>query len=228
MFPSKFRPVQFPAARPPSLEKLDPSDAAAGVALAEAILGAVMVALVILLVTPPFLRQMGLTRRTASQEAVEAAVSRDLSWLSNYAKIWRMSSGPYTATAAQVGLAADPTRSSIARYSPPTSGTPPVCPNNLISQFLTQAASANALTLVPARPYDIPTTTGTAQPITITDPAAATVVLNRTITFADASTANPEDLNSFLVQYSVTNPPGLAFNRTTRIIVEAAAWCPAT
>jgi hypothetical protein len=200
----------------------------AGIAIAEAILGAVLVALVILLVTPAFVRQMGLSRRTAGQEAVEAAVTRDLSWLRNYARIWKMASGPFSATAAQVDLPANPTPSSYARYTPPTSGDPLTCPSDLISQFIAKAASADAQGLVPARPYAIPTTSGISQDIPIADPAASDYTLARTITFNAATSANPENQNFFLVRYVVssTRNQGLAFNRTAVVNVEASAWCP--
>lgn len=186
----------------------------AGLTLLEVLLASVIGAVGISLIAPVFVGQLQQMRRIAAQEVIEAEVSRDLNWIKQYSKYWRLNSGPYNITAAQTGQT-DANASYVVRshisYRPFTAAQ--CTAGGLVAQFLTDA---NGVTITPPRLNTI--ATGTT---TIGLPAeAGTYTLSRTITVvAD---------NRFRVDYAVnTNGnPGLSFTRSALVLVPAAGTCP--
>jgi hypothetical protein len=184
----------------------------------EVLLAAVIGALGISLIAPVFVGQLPQMRRIAAQEVIEAEVSRDLNWIKQYSKYWRLNSGPYNLTAAQTGQT-DANASYVVRshisYRPFTSAQ--CTAGGFVSQFLTDAGS---VTITPARPNAIPTTTTNAS-TTITLPAeAAGYTLTRTLTVLGN--------NRLQVDYAVNanGNPTLSFQRSALILLPATTSCP--
>jgi len=61
----------------------------------EVLVGVVLAAGVVSVLVPGLMRQMALGEQSNRLTAVEAAVSSDLDWFNNYARIWRLKTGSY-------------------------------------------------------------------------------------------------------------------------------------
>jgi hypothetical protein len=186
----------------------------------EVLLGTVIIGLVLGATSSMFTRQSSFDRRTQALDAIDAEVSRDLSWLKSYARFWEMSSGPYNLTAAQTG-AASFTTSSFLNYEP----TADDCAAGTLAQSFINMAASDAVTPIGTspnqlvRPNPIPTSSGVAQSITL--PAVASAyALTRTINFTGLA-------NRIRVVYAISGSDAaqLPYPREASILVQAEAWC---
>lgn len=186
----------------------------------EVLVGAVIVGVVFGSLSSIFNRQISFDQRTAALDAIDAAVSRDLTWLKSYARFWEMNSGPYNLTATQTG-ASSFTTSSYLSYEPSDAD----CDGGTLAQtFINKAAGADVTPIGTSpnqlvRPNAIPTTSGTAQAISL--PAVASAyTLNRTINYTGLT-------NRIRVVYAVSGSDAaqLPYPREASVLLQAEAWC---
>jgi hypothetical protein len=205
--------------------------------MVEILLGTTILAAVLLAVSSLFNNQYTYTKRTSNLDLIDAAVATDLNWIRGYAKFWELAAGPYNLTFAQTGAdfstytnssgvpltAADPIINSSFLVYTPTSDD---CDFGTLTQsFITMAGSTAAASIGGSsnpivRPNPIPSTSGTAQAISLPASAAATYSLARTINFAGLT-------NRIRVVYSLTgaDAASLPYPREASILLEAAPWC---
>jgi hypothetical protein len=161
--------------------------------------------------------------------AVEAVVSSDLNWFSNYARVWKLKSGSYSVTNAVTKTTSPFTLAGAATYEPPEAECKRAADSasGLAKKLLDDGAdlrrtsTASALkTYYPPNPLTSPTT------IKVTSGGVTGLNVIRTVTpvgnmirvfykldFADA--AAKADLRN----------NGLNFSREAAFLVEASAWC---
>lgn len=177
-------------------------------------------------------RQWTTTSDTDVLDRVENEVARDLGWLKSYAKFWRMTSGPYNLSCAQVDLSGSCdsfiVSSTSTEYNPDPNGT--TCPNpggvpSVANTALASAfvSAANTVTLNPRRPFAVAVgnTTlvsgGNADSGRPRLPAGTSLVRNITL-----------GTKLIYVSYSFTggNAGSYRFRRVAALHPEAASWCP--
>lgn len=182
----------------------------AGFTILEALVAVLIASSAIALVVPTFIRQLQAGSEASNLSQVEAVVSRDLDWISDYARWWRLRSGPYniTATIAQLPSGVAYTTSPEVVYLPPADRC---AAGTLANGF--QAALASVATN-PARPYAIDATST----------AAATLATLNGITVQRSLTPSGSTLR---VAYSLAGEPAasLRFLRQASVLIEASAWC---
>jgi len=181
--------------------------ASAGITMLEVLVAVVISSSAITFLVPALLRQVGVSAEADRLTKVEAVVSRDLDYITDYARYWKLLSGPYnlsnTITITNTPYLMIPQ----VEYAPPANR----CANGtLAAGFLDDLAS---VTTTPARPYAIPAA-GVAQSL----PVSTDLEVSRTIT---------NQGSRIHVSYSLTGSKaeGLRFFRQASVLIEAAAWC---
>jgi len=172
-----------------------------GFTLVEVLVSAVILAVGLI----PIIQASNITiasmRSDAASTEVDALVSRDLNWISWYAKAWNCTTGSYATCTTQ-------TQSGILRYN-----SAQAC-STLAANFLT-AASAFAVGVgVPPRPFPVPAAAGVAQVL------QAVEGVNITRTIALSASPRPERLE---VTYTYPGPP--AIQRSSSVLIQAGGWC---
>jgi len=180
--------------------------ASAGITILEVLVAVVIASSAITFLIPALLRQVGVSAETDRLTKVEAVVSRDLDYISDYARYWLLRSGPYN-------LSTTITKTSNWIMAPQVEYEPPAnrCANGTLADgFLADLAS---VTTTPARPYAIPAA-GVVQSL----PVATDLDVARTITSQGSR---------IHVSYGLTGSKadGLRFFRQASVLIEAAAWC---
>ena len=182
--------------------------AAAGMTLLEVLVAVAIASSAIALLVPALIRQASISTEATSLTSVEAVVSRDLDWISDYARYWKLRSGPYNLSAAITQTQGSGyTLSPQVEYEPPAN----LCANGTLAEsFLSDASS---VTTTPARPYPI-AGSGSVETITV----ATDLQLARSIT---------TQRNRIQVLYALTGSKAdsLRFSRQASVLIEAAAWC---
>lgn len=192
--------------RTPIRSRRSPAPASAGITLLEVLVAVVIASSAIAFLVPALTRQLGVSAEADRLTGVEAVVSRDLDWISDYARYWKLRSGPYNLTTA-ITQASSWTMAPQVDYEPPAAR----CANGTLADgFLADLAT---VTTSPARPYAIPAV-GVAQTL----PVATDLDVIRTIT---------NQGSRIHVSYSLTGSKaeGLRFDRQASVLIEAAAWC---
>ena len=179
---------------------------------------------VISLLVPALLRQVAIGEESNRLTAVEAAVSSDLDWFGNYAKIWKLKSGSYPNTG-RTPLTSAITKTTtefdaggVAVYEPSFAD----CSIGLSSPFLADAQQLYSL--APTRstkPYLPPYAINVSKPteIAVSTGGVSGLIVNRALTAAG---------NRILINYYTTadsSSLGLNFKREASVLIEAAAWC---
>jgi type II secretory pathway pseudopilin PulG len=199
-----------------------------GITILEVLLAVSIAGGLISLLVPALTRQVALGEQSNRLTAVEAVVSSDLNWFSNYARVWKLKSGSYSVTNA-VTKTSSYTLAGAATYEPPEAECKQAAASasGLAKKLLEDGAdlrttsTATALkTYYPPNPLTSPTT------IMVTSGDVSGLNVIRTVTpvgnmirvfykldFADA--AARADLRN----------NGLNFSREAAFFVEAAAWC---
>jgi type II secretory pathway pseudopilin PulG len=199
-----------------------------GITILEVLLAVSIAGGLISLLVPALTRQLALGEQSNRLTAVEAVVSSDLNWFSNYARVWKLKSGSYSVTNA-VTKTSSYTLAGAATYEPPEAECKQAAASasGLAKKLLEDGAdlrttsTATALkTYYPPNPLTSPTT------IMVTSGDVSGLNVIRTVTpvgnmirvfykldFADA--AAEADLRN----------NGLNFSREAAILVEASAWC---
>jgi len=178
----------------------------AGITMLEVLVAVVIASSAITFLIPALLRQVGVSAEADRLTKVEAVVSRDLDYITDYARYWKLLSGPYNLSTT-ITKASNWIMTPQVEYAPPANS----CANGtLAAGFLADLAS---VTTTPARPYAIPAAGG-AQSL----PVATDLELTRTITSQGSR---------IHVSYGLTGSKadGLRFFRQASVLIEAAAWC---
>jgi type II secretory pathway pseudopilin PulG len=199
-----------------------------GITILEVLLAVSIAGGLISLLVPALTRQVALGEQSNRLTAVEAVVSSDLNWFSNYARVWKLKSGSYSVTQA-VTKTSSYKLAGAATYEPPeaeckqaadsASGLAKKLLDDGADLYTTSTASA-LKTYYPPNPLTSPTT------IEVTSGGVSGLNVIRTVTpvgnmirvfyeldFADD--AARADLRN----------DGLNFSREASILVEASAWC---
>jgi len=181
-----------------------PPNAAAGMSILEVLVAVVIASSAIGFIVPALLRQVSISDEASSLTSVEAVVSRDLDWITDYARYWMLRFGPYNLTA---------TVTKTARYNiaPQVEYEPPAvrCADSTLADgFLSDASS---VTTNPSRPYAVSSGNQTL-------PVATGLELTRAITTLG---------NRIQVRYTLagSKADSLSFSRQASVPIEAAAWC---
>ena len=199
-----------------------------GITILEVLLAVSIAGGLISLLVPALTRQLALGEQSNRLTAVEAVVSSDLNWFSNYARVWKLKSGSYSVTNA-VTKTSSYTLAGAATYEPPEAECKQAAASasGLAKKLLDDGAdlrttsTLSALkTYYPPNPLRSPTT------IEVTSGGVTGLNVIRTVTpvgnmirvfykldFADA--AAKADLRN----------NGLNFSREAAFLVEASAWC---
>jgi type II secretory pathway pseudopilin PulG len=181
--------------------------ASAGITMLEVLVAVVISSSAITFLVPALLRQVGVSAEADRLTKVEAVVSRDLDYISDYARYWKLSSGPYNLSNTITNTSTSYVMAPQVEYEPPADR----CANGtLAAGFLDDLAS---VTTTPARPYAIPVAGG-AQSL----PVDTDLEVSRTISSQGSR---------IHVSYSLTGSKaeGLRFFRQASVLIEAAAWC---
>lgn len=109
--------------RTPIRSRRSPAPASAGITLLEVLVAVVIASSAIAFLVPALTRQLGVSAEADRLTGVEAVVSRDLDWISDYARYWKLRSGPYNLTTA-ITQASSWTMAPQVDYEPP----PPAAP----------------------------------------------------------------------------------------------------
>jgi len=181
--------------------------ASAGITMLEVLVAVVIASSAITFLVPALLRQVGVSAEADRLTKVEAVVSRDLDYITDYARYWMLLSGPYNLSNTITNTSTSYVMAPQVEYAPPANR----CANGtLAAGFLDDLAS---VTTTPARPYAIPAAGG-AQSL----PVDTDLEVSRTITSQGSR---------IHVSYGLTGSKadGLRFFRQASVLIEAAAWC---
>ena len=140
-------------------------------------------------------------RSAAARTEVDELVSRDLNWISWYAKAWNCTTGSYATCTTQ-------SQSGILRYN-----VAQAC-STLAANFLTSASTVAVGAGVPPKPFPVPAAAGDAQVLQVFEGLS----LARTI--ALSASPRPERLE---VTYTYPGPP--AIQRSSSVLIQAGGWC---
>jgi hypothetical protein len=160
----------------------------------------------------------GLNRRAEATSAVEVAISNDLAWFQQYAVLWKLEEGPYTALQTAVaktkynGKLSPPSNPN--KYKPPSSlcGTPAFA-----NEFQKDAASLKVnYDTLQLPPYKIPV--GDSATTLDLPKSASGYKLERKIVYNDIA-------GSLKISYTLTFDDSDIFKRFSSIYLPAAGWC---
>jgi len=167
---------------------------------------------VITMLVPALLRQVTLGEQTNRLTAVEAAVSRDLNWFKNHAKLWKLKAGSYppiitdTLTGYSDVTQTKYTTEAAAIYEPTSADC-----QNLASNLLTAASTISSAGNQSPNPIG-------ATKIEVIGQGFNTMEVFRNVT----PMGKKIHLSYALLN---VNSNGLAFRREASVLVEAGAWC---
>jgi len=181
-------------------------NATAGMTILEVLVAVAIASSAIAFLVPALIRQASISTEATSLTSVEAVVSRDLDWISDYARYWKLRRGPYNLSAA-ITQTSSWTMAPQVEYEPPGDR----CANGTLAEgFLNDAST---VTTTPARPYPI-AGSGSVQTMAV----ATDLQLVRSITSQG---------NRIHVLYALTGSKAdsLRFTRQASLLIEAAAWC---
>ena len=191
------------------------------------VLVAVSIAIgVISVLAPALTRQVALGEQSNRLTAVEAVVSRDLDWFSNYARLWKLKVGSYSIIR-QITTASSYTSGGAAIYEPPplACNETPNSSTGLAASLLIDAkafsATLSGIQKVTYQaylpPYEINTAPSTTR-IAVTGGGVSGLDVIRTVTPVG---------NKLRILYRLdgANATGLNFTREASLLVEASAWC---
>lgn len=160
---------------------------------------------VISVIIPTLMRQVALGEQTNRLTAVEAVVSRDLDFFSNYARLWKAYAGSYSVSEAITMTTSDYNVRGATRYDPSAAD----CTSGLAAALLNDMSD-----LSPPKVIKI----GDTDSIPVSESGVSDVNVNRRVDAVG---------NKIRIFYSLdgANADGLNFTREASLLVEAAAWC---
>jgi len=199
-----------------------------GITILEVLLAVSIAGGLISLLVPALTRQLALGEQSNRLTAVEAVVSSDLNWFSNYARVWKLRSGSYSVTNA-VTKTSSYTLAGAATYEPPEAECKQAAASasGLAKKLLDDGAdlrttsTLSALkTYYPPNPLRSPTT------IEVTSGGVRGLNVIRTVTPVGnmIRVFYKLDFVDDAAEADLRNN-GLNFSREASILVEASAWC---
>ena len=189
-----------------------------GFSLLEVLVAASIAAGVVSVLASATKRQMTLGEQTNRLTAVEAVVSRDLDWFSNYARLWKLKTGSYSLNTDITMTSTPYTVGGAVNYEP----SPADCNSGLAEALLADgrrmylySATKKTTLITHIPPYEIKISDNTRIPVAS---GAGDVTVVRRV--------DPVG-NKIRVFYSLDGPnaDGLNFSREASLLVEATAWC---
>ena len=177
---------------------------------------------VIRVLVPTLMQQVALGEQSNRLTAVEAVVSADLDWFSNYTRLWKMKTGSYS-------LRTDITMTSyslagVTSYEPSAAA----CTSGLAAALLADGQTMysyseslkNTTLKTYAPPNEIKIGDGVQDRVSIPVSAGGVSGLN---VYRNVNAVG----NKIRIFYSLdgANADGLNFSREASLLVEAAAWC---
>lgn len=206
-----------------SAEALKP--AKSGFTILEVLVAVSIAAGVISLLVPALTQQVALGEQSNRMTAVEAVVSSDLDWFSNYARLWKLKTGSYPVTT-DITMTSSYTSGGAAVYEPPQSGCSEASTSSsgLAGLLLADGQKLYSLsaskklalkTYIP--PYEIKIAPSDTT-IQVSSGGVSGLNVVRTVTPVG---------NKLHILYELqgANADGLNFTREASLLVEAAAWC---
>jgi len=196
---------------PPNIAKLD----SRGFSILEVLMAVSIGAGVISVLATALMRQVALQEQTNRLTAVEAVVSADLDWFSNYARLWKLRTGSYPVNT-DVTMTAAFSKGGAASYEPSDAD----CTSGLAASLLADGSKMYGSTSSSLKlfkpPYEIKVNGTLSIPVTGGRVSGLNVV-------RDVDAVG----NNIRVFYSLEGPnaDGLNFSREASFLVEAAAWC---
>jgi type II secretory pathway pseudopilin PulG len=203
----------------------------------EVLVGVVLAAGVVSVLVPGLMRQMALGEQSNRLTAVEAAVSSDLDWFNNYARIWKMKTGSYPdnkATSTPFSLitkASSYTSAGSATYDPTSAN----CASGLADALL---ADGRSLYLIPGlsslRSANLYKAFFPPNEIKSAPSTTTIAVTSGGVTVSDLNVIRSVETvgNRIRLTYTIqrgkvddARTDGLNFVREASLFVEAAAWC---
>jgi prepilin-type N-terminal cleavage/methylation domain-containing protein len=190
-----------------------------GFSLVEVLIAVSIAAGVVSVLASATKRQTTLGEQTNRLTAVEAVVSADLDWFSNYARLWKLKTGSYSLNTDITMTTSPYTVGGAASYEPSAADCNSGLAEALLADgrrmYLYSATKKVSLkTYIP--PYEIKISDNTRIPVTVGGIGDLTVVRK----------VDPVG-NKIRVFYSLDGPnaDGLNFSREASLLVEATAWC---
>jgi len=160
----------------------------------------------------------GLNRRAEATSAIEVAISNDLAWFQQYAVLWKLEEGPYTALQTAVAKTKYngklSTSSNPNKYEPPSSlcGTPAFA-----NEFQKDAADLKVnYDTLQLPPYKIPV-----------DDSATILDLPKSVSGykLERKIVSNNIAGSLKISYTLTFDDSDIFKRFSSIYLPAAGWC---
>jgi prepilin-type N-terminal cleavage/methylation domain-containing protein len=202
--------IRSPSCHSPNTARLD----SCGFTLLEVLMAVIISAGVISVIVPTLMRQVALGEQTNRLTAVEAVVSADFDFFSNYARLWKANTGSYSVNT-DITMSSSYNVRGATRYEP----TAADCTSGLAAALLADSqklknSSSDLRTYLP--PYEIKI--GDTVSIPVSGGGVSDVNVNRRVDAVG---------NKIRIFYSLdgANADGLSFTREASLLVEAAAWC---
>jgi prepilin-type N-terminal cleavage/methylation domain-containing protein len=185
-----------------------------GFSLVEVLMAVSIAAGVITMFASAMMRQLALGEQTNRLTAVEAVVSADLDWFSNYARLWKLKTGSYQLDT-EITRTSPPTVLGATSYEPSAAD----CNSGLAQALLTDGIKLNSVPLKSSLRTYLP-----PYEIKISDNVKISVSGVRDLKVVRR--ADPVG-NKIKVFYSLegADADGLNFSREASLLVEATAWC---
>jgi type II secretory pathway pseudopilin PulG len=199
-----------------------------GFTIVEIVVASVVVLIALAGVANSLISSLSVANKASVNDALEAAIAEDSSWLKAYAKSWNCQTGPYSGCVTKTpGLA------SAVNYLPVYSDTA----GSAYVNFKTWCSNRPGSTASPSPAHRLITDAASATPVAPnTVQLAETAIsmsnapkvaqsykLYRTIAVASAKGGNAIDVT---YTTKTTDTPTRPFQRSMTLFIEASAWCP--
>jgi type II secretory pathway pseudopilin PulG len=164
----------------------------------------------------------GLNRRAEATSAIEVVISNDLAWFRQYAKLWKLSEGPYTSlqtTVAKTTYKQLNPGDLFNKYNPKKGSSEGLCGTPAFANAFQKDAASLKINFdsITLPPYAIPN--GDSMTSLKLPSSASGYKLERKI---------ESGKGSLIISYTLTNPAfdnPLVFRRFSSIYLPAAGWC---
>jgi type II secretory pathway pseudopilin PulG len=189
-----------------------------GFSIVEVLVAVLIATSALALLIPALSSQLLVSREAGRLTAVEAIVSRDLYWFSNYARFWKLRQGIYSLSPT-ITKTISYNNAGLAEYDPPY--------NICLAGSLASAMVADGQTLFGLSIAQQAQNPGLLPPYS---PVQSLAIPVNVAGFPNDLTLNRKlypSGNRLLVVYSLSGAgaTGLRFSRAASILIEAAAWC---
>jgi type II secretory pathway pseudopilin PulG len=199
-----------------------------GFTIIEIVVASVVVLIALAGVANSLISSLSVANKASVNDALEAAIAEDSSWLKAYAKSWNCQTGPYSGCVSKTaGLA------SAVNYLPVYSDTA----GSSYVKFKTWCSNRPGSSSSPSPAHQLVTDAATASPAppntvqlpeTLISMSTAPAVAQSYKLYRTISVDPSNGGNAINVTYATksTDTPTRPFQRSMTLFVEASAWCP--